>query len=90
MTVALIAKSTFKDAYYLEDEIVSAINLCRQTDHRLIPVYIDGWMDPPPYGLAKKHGINLPDDGGMKGIAARIMVVAQNANPVMLRFRTLD
>src|SRR5215510_12467979 len=35
MTVALIAKATVADAYYLQEEINVAITLCRQGNHRL-------------------------------------------------------
>jgi hypothetical protein len=89
MTVALIAEATVADAYYLQEEINVAINLCRRGNHRLIPVYLDGWMVTPPYGLASKQGISVPEEGGLTRLAERIVTVQQHDKPGRPWFRAL-
>jgi hypothetical protein len=64
-------------AFYLCDEVHTAIALHRAhpDEHRAVPVYLDGIPRDPTerlYGLRALHGIDLPAEGGMDGVAARL------------------
>lgn len=72
ITAALISTG-FADAWYLQEEIARAINLVRNKGHRLVPIYLAGWMDSPPYGLARLHGLSVPDEGGLAPVAEHLL-----------------
>jgi hypothetical protein len=78
-TVALISSST-ESAYYLREEINSAIAYQRQEPdkHRLIPVYIDGIPTDPArilYGMRVRHALDALKLG-IKGVAHELKKVA--------------
>lgn len=72
VTVALIT-DRYTDAWYLQEEIARAINLVRTRGHRLVPIYLEGWMDSPPYGLARLHGLSVLDEGGLAPVAEHLL-----------------
>jgi len=79
-TVALLSAST-ETAYYLKEEIASAIAYQRQDPgtHRLIPVYVDGLPQDPvriPYGLRQLHALDAKRSGGMEGVAVELRKMA--------------
>ena len=74
---AILVSRSVEAAYYLRDEIASAIALQRAHpgEHRAIPVYLDGMPRDPmdvPYGLRILNGIDAVAEGGMAGVAARL------------------
>ena len=78
-TVALISADT-EAAYYLRDEIASAIAFQRHDPdtHRLIPVFLDGVPADPkqiPYGLRGRHALDA-SKLGLPGVAAELRKVA--------------
>lgn len=75
-TVILVSPRA-ETAFYWCDEVHTAIALHRAypDEHRAVPVYLDGTPRDPmerPYGLRTLHGIDLPAEGGMDGVAARL------------------
>jgi hypothetical protein len=77
ITVVLVSPHT-DTAYYEREEIARAIDMARadKTSHRVVPVYLerpspDG--NEIPYGLRIKHGVSLPDSGGLRGAARRLI-----------------
>ena len=79
VSVALISES-YPDAWYLQEEIARAINLVRTRSHRLVPVYLDGWMQDPPYGLARLHGLSVPEEGGLAPVAEHLLDLLARAD----------
>jgi TIR domain len=74
-TVILI--SVLADAaWYLSDEIVSAIALHRAapTEHLLVPVLLEPGLKLP-YGLAAIQAIDATTAGGLDGVAAQLRAV---------------
>jgi len=74
-TVALVSSAT-EPAYYLREEIASAIAYQRQDAerHRLIPVYLDGVPKDPsriPNGMRIQHALDAAVLG-MSGVAAEL------------------
>jgi hypothetical protein len=77
-TVVLIS-SHADTAWYLRDEIVTAIALHRAAPgaHGLVPVLLEPGA-PLPYGLSHVQAIDAAAEGGLSGVAARLrQVVAQ-------------
>ncbi len=75
-TVVLVSAKV-EHAFYLRDEIHSAIALYRAVpdEHRVIAVYLDGFPKDPmmmPYGLRGLHGLDAPAEGGLAGIANKL------------------
>ena len=63
MTAVLVSRGS-RDAHYLGEEIVLAVDLARDTDssHRVVPIYLDGRPRDPedkPYGLESVQAIDL-------------------------------
>jgi hypothetical protein len=78
-TIALLSSAT-ETAYYLREEIASAIAYQRHEPdtHRLIPVYLDGIPKDPskiPYGMRVRHALDAALLG-MAGVAAELKKVA--------------
>jgi hypothetical protein len=78
-TVVLVSAST-EPAYYLREEIASAIAYQRADPerHRLIPVYLDGRPrldEMVPYGLRVKHSLDMAEIG-LGGVAAELRRLA--------------
>ena len=69
ITVALISAHTDR-AFYLRNELATAIELSRRGEHRLVPVYLDS--TPAPYGLARVHSLRLSDFGSIQALAGAI------------------
>jgi TIR domain len=79
-TVAMLSSGT-EAAYYLREEIASAIAYHRQEPdaHRLIPVYLDGTPKDPaqiPYGIRLRHCLDAARLG-MAGVAVELKKVAK-------------
>jgi len=77
ITVVLISSKT-PGAHFEREEIQAAIDLARrrQTQHRVIPVWIEGpptEHDQVPYGLRTKHGICLSQEVTIQVVAARLI-----------------
>lgn len=80
MTVVLVSKAAER-AFYLRDEIASAIALHRAhpEEHRLVPVFLDGKPGDAaeiPYGLNIIHAIDAVVEGGLDGVAKKLKAVA--------------
>jgi hypothetical protein len=78
-TVALVSAAV-ESAYYLREEIASAIAYHRRdpTEHRLIPVYLDGVPKDPaaiPYGLRALDHLDAAVLG-LPGVAERLVQLA--------------
>lgn len=74
ITVVLVSARTEK-AYYQKEEIAAAIDMARKEEHRVVPVYLDGWPSDSagvPYGLKRLHGLSAPDEGGLLGVSQRL------------------
>ncbi|HEX8109686.1 MAG TPA: toll/interleukin-1 receptor domain-containing protein [Kofleriaceae bacterium] len=76
MTVLLVS-SAAESAYYLREEITSAIDIsrARPQEHRTIPVYLDGIprdTNEILYGLRNLQAIDAPNAGGLPGVAQRL------------------
>jgi hypothetical protein len=85
VTVVLISER-YEYAYYLREEVASAIHLARSSpeDHRVVPVFLDGWPSSAsgiPYGLRLKHGIDAKAAGGMQGVAADLRKLVSQLKP---------
>jgi hypothetical protein len=81
-TVILVSRSV-EMAYYLRDEIASAIALhrARPGEHRAVPVFLDGMPKDPmdvPYGLRILNGIDAVTEGGLPGVAHRLKALVAN------------
>lgn len=77
VTVVLVSAHT-DTAYYQREEVAAAIDMARadSTRHRVVPVYLEGVSaggHEVPYGLRLKHGVSLPDSGGLAGVAQRLI-----------------
>jgi hypothetical protein len=77
ISVVLVSPGT-DDAYYQREEIAAAVDLARNSakKHRVIPVYLESGLSDHhsvPYGLRLKHGLTLPDVGGMQQVAMRLL-----------------
>lgn len=77
ITVVLISGNT-DAAYYLREEIQSAVQMARsnQDAHRVVPIYLEGRPPDPcdvPYGLWIKHGLELTPDNGWQVIAGQLL-----------------
>jgi hypothetical protein len=75
VTVVLVS-SRSGAAYYQSEEIAAAISLARENPdtHRVVPVYIEPVTERElPYGLRIKHSLDVAKEGGMAGIAARLL-----------------
>ncbi len=85
VTAALVS-ARYTDAWYLQEEVARAINLVRNKGHRLVPIYLEGWMESPPYGLARLHGLSVPDEGGLAPVAEHLLdlVVRSSVSPPAL------
>lgn len=75
-TIVLVT-SRYDEAYYLGDEIASAIARAREAPdaHRVIPALLDGMPSDAfglPYGLRVVNGLDVPKLGGIQGLAARL------------------
>ena len=89
ISVVLISSRT-DIAYYQREEIAAAIAMARRDEdtHRVVPIYLEGWPDEQsthiPYGLRLKHGLSLPNVGGMIAVAEKLMqLLAQlNGQPI--------
>jgi hypothetical protein len=77
----LLISSSVENAYYLREEITTAIALSRKNSqqHRVIPVFIDGIPESTekiPYGLRIKEGIDARQVGGIKKVANELDKIA--------------
>lgn len=77
MTVVLVS-SRVEKAYYVQEEIVFAVNLLRTPgqEHRVIPVYLEGaptGNSYVPYGLRVLHGVDAPATGWPDGVARKLV-----------------
>jgi len=85
VTVVLISSKTDR-AHYEREEIAHAIAMARkdETGHRVVPVYIDTDDQDPevPYGLRVKHGLTLSRDGGLDGVAKRLLHLVKTLKQV--------
>jgi len=72
VTVVLISRHT-DSSWFQREEIASAIQLARnrESQHRVIPVYLDGDITPEevPYGLRRLHGVTVGPTSEMKDVA---------------------
>lgn len=75
ITVALITRNT-DQAFYQRDEIAYAVELHRRDGgHRFVPVFLDGDPDVAllPYGVRAIHGLVVPKQGGLRGVASELI-----------------
>ena len=78
VTVVLISLKT-DTAHYQRNEIAHAIAMAQtdETAHRVVPVYIDTDSCEQnldvPYGLRNKLGLSFSSDGGIEGVAKRLL-----------------
>lgn len=49
----------YNNAWYLRDEVHTAIRAHRAGEHRVIPILLDGPVDPMPYGLTILQALDL-------------------------------
>lgn len=73
----LLVSARYDAAYYLRDEVHAAIALGRQpgSEHRLVPIFVDGVPQPMPYGVGLKQGFDLTKLG-MDEVVARLVALA--------------
>jgi sulfatase modifying factor 1 len=75
VTVVLISRHT-DSSWFQREEIASAIQLARdrESQHRVIPVYLDGDIVPEdvPYGLRRLHGVTAGPTPDMKDVATAL------------------
>lgn len=75
--IILLLSKDSTNAYYLQEEMLRAIQLNRTKKNwnRLIPVYLDGFpanISDIPYGLYQIHSIDLRDEGSVENICIKI------------------
>jgi hypothetical protein len=75
-TVILLSRNA-EHAYYLTDEIHTAIALHRRLpdEHRAVAVFLDGRPDDPmqvPVGLRSLHSLDAVAEGGLDGVARKL------------------
>ena len=73
VTVVLLSNA-IDAAYYLQEEIARGIALARDPhwEHRVVPVWLDGFPSDPrkvPYGLRRLNGIDATQAGWPEGVA---------------------
>ncbi len=73
----VLVSARYDAAYYLRDEVHTAIAQGRKpgSEHRIVPIYVDGPPDPMPYGLRLKQGLDLAALG-MDEVVARLVALA--------------
>ncbi len=89
VTVVLVSTNT-DDAYYAKEEVLAAIELAKNPKyrHRVVPIFLAPMTSDRhdvPYGLRRKHGMNISSDGELKLSAQRLlelMVDAMEPEPV--------
>ena len=73
----VVVSPNYEHAYYLRDEVHTAIRWAREgDDYRVIPIYLGGVPDPMPYGLTLRHGLDL-DALGVDGVVEKLVKVAE-------------
>ena len=72
VTVAVVSRST-DGAHYQLEEIAEAIQLARSEDRRVVPVYLDGMPDRPPYGLRRVHSLAVSPSLPLEAVAAELL-----------------
>ena len=63
LVTLVLVSSNAERAYCAREEIANAIQLAREnpSTHRVVPLFLDdASRKNPPYGLAVKHGLQLP------------------------------
>lgn len=75
IVVALIS-TAMAASWYANSEIAGAIQHARERSLRIVPVYLDGWLKPVPYGLEALHGLNAADLG-LEEVARRLVELAR-------------
>jgi len=75
-TIVLVPPA-YDAAYYLRVEVHAAIALGRQpgSEHRLVPVFVDGPPNPMPYGIGLKQGLDLAKLG-MDEVVSQLVALA--------------
>jgi hypothetical protein len=84
-TVVLVSRHS-GEATFLLEEVQRAIQLSRETRnaHRVIPAYLEGWPSTESeviYGLTRRHGLSLPEVGGIEGLAERLARLSAELHP---------
>lgn len=69
ITVILISKN-IERSFYQQEEVAAAIALSRESEHRVVPVYLSKSGVPIPYGLRRIHSIHLKKEHNLEAIAA--------------------
>lgn len=82
---AVLVSSHSEKAYYQRVEIAAAIHLARSQpqSHQLIPIILDPAARDPgqlPYGLGPKVTIDTVQEGGMEGVARRLLELLAELN----------
>jgi hypothetical protein len=75
ISVVLVSSNT-EWAYYEREEIAAAVDMARRNekDHRVVPVYLDDRASTQvPYGLRLKHGLSIPEIGGLQNAAQELL-----------------
>jgi len=82
----VMVSTTYDRAYYLRDEVHTALRWARDpvTGHRVVPIFLDGFPDPMPYGLTIKNGLDLQTLGlpaVVKALVKLARTLTQGAPP---------
>lgn len=75
ITVILISKNIEK-SFYQREEVAGAIELSRESEHRVVPVYLDD-SAPAPYGLRCIHSINVKKEDGLGAVAEQLVALVE-------------
>jgi hypothetical protein len=85
-TLALIS-SHFADAYFAQEELVSAIAYERYQplSHTVIPIYLDGIPEEPdkiPFGIRLKHHFDVKKSGSLRAVVEAIYQFINEEGPI--------
>jgi len=75
-TVILISRS-IELSFYQQEEVAGAIALARESEHRVIPVYLNKSGAPVPYGLRRLHSIYLKKERSLGAVAEKIITIVR-------------
>lgn len=74
ITLVLISENV-KGSHFAREEIQQSIQLTRANPqlHKVIPIYLNGFMDDIPYGLRLVQGISITESGGLAAVVQQLL-----------------
>ena len=81
--IIALLDGTYGAAYYAQEELSRSLNMERQHPGRysVVPVYLNGFpqrTEDIPFGIFLKHSLNVQKEGGLEGIAKKLLLQLQS------------